>query len=293
MVINTEELCSDVLSKIEEITVSDIPNSFNEEYLVEEYKRDFRKDVRERGLDYYHDGNVLKVCKHKNRYIAFVEGSEIEPYRVTLDVHESYIEYECSCPCTYPCKHEYAVLLAISNGSYDEVELKKEIPEKNIDMKAVLQSVPAEEIKNFFINNLDECFINLDELLFKKVFRKYLPKQKYEYYYNGLYNELVLNEGYSDRLYEYLMLAKEYLDNDEFREVFKIVKSIVNAYHDSGNIRDDEFVNVIMQLGMYLRITYRKGDETTVQMIHNWRQELERVNYFESYYLEDIILSIK
>lgn len=290
---NTEELYNEVLKKIEEITVSEIPNYYEEESLVQDYESDFKPHIKDRGLEYYELGHVMKVFKSRNRYYAKVSGSSLEPYEVQLEVHDDHIDYSCSCPCEYNCKHEYAVLLAIVNKEYEQVTLRKFMPDKVFDIGTILQTIPAEEIKEFVINALEDDSICIDEDIFSNAFRKYLPKQKYDYYYNNLYNELVLNNSYSEKIYDYMECAKEYLSADEFREVFKIIKAIINAYKDSDNLNDDIFIDLLPSLGMYLRIVYRKSDDVTVQMITSWVTELAKNNYYNSYYLEDIILSLK
>lgn len=77
-------------------------------------------------------------------------------------------------------------------------------------------------------------------------------------------------------------------------EVFKIVKSIVNAYHDSKNLNiDDYFTDILPNIGMYLGIAYRKSGEAIKHQIVNWMDELEKQNYYENYYLEDIIKKVR
>ena len=44
---------------------------------------------------------------------------------------------------------------------------------------------------------------------------------------------------------------------------------------------------------MYLRVSYRKGDNIVQEEVNSWIEELEKDNYYNNYYLEDIILSLK
>ena len=46
-------------------------------------------------------------------------------------------------------------------------------------------------------------------------------------------------------------------------------------------------------LECFLRVTYRKSDEQIKEKINEWISELELKNFYNNYYLEDIMLSIK
>ena len=44
---------------------------------------------------------------------------------------------------------------------------------------------------------------------------------------------------------------------------------------------------------MLLRIVYRKADENTKKDVLEWQDKLKKDNYYNNYYLEDVILSLK
>ena len=129
---------------------------------------------------------------------------------------------------------------------------------------------------------------------FNKYFRKYLPAQTYEFYYNNLYNSLVLNDNYEYKIKAYLDRVKQYISGNDFKEVIKIIRAIIQAYKDTNNINFDEyFTDILPSIGMYLRVSYRKGDNIVQEEVNSWIEELEKDNYYNNYYLEDIILSLK
>lgn len=69
----------------------------------------------ERGQQYYRAGAVVNLVRRDNIIQALVEGSEYEPYRVSLVVDAGGIrQASCSCPYDYEgwCKHLIAVALA-------------------------------------------------------------------------------------------------------------------------------------------------------------------------------------
>ena len=111
----------------------DDPEDFyycEEEDLLEEVEDDFSYQIRERGRDYYNSGNIVLCCKNNNKYYAKVRGTNDKPYIVNVEITEDGVEYDCTCPCTFPCKHEYAVIMASTNQEYANILLKPELKEK-------------------------------------------------------------------------------------------------------------------------------------------------------------------
>jgi len=76
--------------------------------------------VFERGESYYQDGSVLSIIRRGSILTAEVEGSEDEPYLVSVIFSASGIE-EADCTCPYGeewdgwCKHIVATLLFFRN----------------------------------------------------------------------------------------------------------------------------------------------------------------------------------
>src|SRR5260370_25541002 len=78
-------------------------------------------EVIERGEDYYESGAVLSLIRRGNQLQAEVQGSDYEPYRVTLALgpRGSVTDYGCTCPYDWggACKHVGAALLAFQPAS--------------------------------------------------------------------------------------------------------------------------------------------------------------------------------
>lgn len=287
--------------------VSDMPNfdhlnekkskeiMYDEQELPETLEDDFSYQIIERGEDYYDESKVREVYKNRNKYIANVLGSGTQSYNVEITVYdEETAEYQCTCPCTFNCKHEYAVLIAISNLEYKEVELKEPIKEKKIDIKNIIESIPAEEIKRYIMSPEGENKVAFEIDAFTQHFRSYYPKSPYEYYYNNLFNDMVLDKNYVSKIESYIDMAKDYLKGNDFAEVFKIIKSIIEAYNDTNKLNFDDYVfDVIGILSMLLRIIYRKANDEVKKQIREWSGKLARLNYYDNYYLEDLILSLR
>lgn len=269
--------------------------------LVDE--KEFSYIIKQRGREYYENKNVLYCYRCNDNYYSKVEGMD-EDYNVKFervfidsdnpdyDLDNNYkYKYSCDCPCGFPCKHEYAVALAIKNNEYEEKEIKEYIPKKKISIKELLKQIPADELKDFILSNTNSS-IDISNSLLESKFIKYFPKQSYEYYYNNLYNPLVIPVKGND-IYEYITLIKSYIDSNEYEESFKIIKSIIEVYRDLNQINEDYFIEKLNILEVFLRITYRKCNINLKQSIDNWIDILEQNNYYNSVYLEDFIISIK
>ena len=267
---------------------------YEETDLLKKHETDFEYPIRKRGLDYYQSNNVFNVFKNKNKYFAKVLGSDNNTYQVVLEVGTKGIKYDCNCPCEFPCKHEYAVLMAVNNKNYSEIELKETVKEQESDFKSILLKIPAEEIKNYLLSEVGMDKVVFEMESFSNYFRKYYPVQKYSFYYNNLYNALILKNNYEVLTQTYLNRIKQYITGNDFFEVVKILQAIINAYKDTNQLNfDDNFTDLLPNIGMLLRVTYRKSNEHIKNKIKEWICELQAQNFYNNYYLEDIILSVK
>jgi len=79
----------------------------------------------DRGYRYYRDEFVFDVIRRGDLITAKVEGSEYEPYRVTVTVGDAgIVEMSCTCPYDWGgiCKHIVATLLVVIHQSETIVE---------------------------------------------------------------------------------------------------------------------------------------------------------------------------
>jgi len=262
-----------------------------EDYLYECFD-DFEEVIKHRGEDYYETGRVVSCIKDKNHFHAKVLGSDDNCYDVDFDIDKYGIDYDCTCPCEFPCKHEYATLLAILDGEYREVNLKEEIYEERNSLQQLVEKIPAEELKEYLLSKDGMEHVCFEVNTFENYFRKYLPVQSYEYYYNNLYNALILDEDACDLIDLDLRKVKQYINDNNYLESFKIIGSIITALADTNLLDSDDCVTELFpKLGMFMRITYRKGDDKVRDNINEWVNHLKEINYYDNCYLEDIILS--
>lgn len=265
---------------------------FNEKNILELIDDDFTYVIKERGKEYYNDGNILNCYKSNDTYYAKVEGSADEPYNVTLEYNkDTGFSYDCDCPYSYPCKHEYAVAVAIQNKEYDEKTLKPNIPEKKYKIKDIIKDIPAEELKKYIISKkFDKTYI-FDTYEFESKFCNYFPKQGFDYYYNKLYNQLTLSSNSEYLKSEYLISVEKYINSKDYESAFVIIKAIINAYSETELL--DEIVDSFPKIGMFLRVVYRKSNKALKDKINALIKEIEKADYYNNVYLEDVILTIK
>lgn len=251
---------------------------------------EFEYQIKSRGKDYYNNNHIVSIVRNGNEFIAKVEGSKRYEVRVNYDEDDEILYYDCTCPCEFPCKHEYAVLLAIKNKEYNNVKLKENVRKKELTIQQLIELIPAEDLKEYMlsIGGRDCVCFELEHL--EERFRKYLPRQTYEYYYNNLYNSLVLD---GCKKIKYIGIARDLINCGEYQEAFYVVKAIIEAAKDVDVLKKwVDLLNQFPTVGMLLRIIYRKGDNNVKSNINEWIQILEENNYYNSLYLEDVILSI-
>ncbi|MCI6002354.1 MAG: SWIM zinc finger family protein [Tenericutes bacterium] len=279
---------------MEDINDKELVNYYcEEEDLLEELDDEFSFQIKERGIDYYKSGNVILCLKDNNKYFAKVKGSNNEPYKVNIEITEDDILCDCSCPCDFPCKHEYAVLIAISNQEYTNIKLKPEVKEKKENLQNILKDIPAEDLKEYLLSSKGMNYVCFEMNSFEEYFKKYYPSQSYEYYYNNLYNALVLDNEYEKVIDSYINKIRQYISNLEYEEGFKILKSIIEAYNDSNKLNFDSYIiNQFPTLGMLFRIINRKCNKHLKDYINSYILELKKNNYYNNLYLEDIIMMI-
>jgi uncharacterized Zn finger protein len=95
-----------------------------------------------RGREYFQDGAVSELTLRGDILQAEVEGSDIEPYQVTVTLDASgIVEADCTCPYDWGgwCKHIVATLLAVLNAP----ELLEEKP----PLETLLASLDREQLQ--------------------------------------------------------------------------------------------------------------------------------------------------
>jgi uncharacterized Zn finger protein len=85
----------------------------------------------ERGQDYYQSGSVTSIIQRGNELSAHVEGSEIDPYHISIGFNKGGItSVFCTCPYDFEgwCKHIIATLLTCLHQP-NRIEQRPELDE--------------------------------------------------------------------------------------------------------------------------------------------------------------------
>jgi uncharacterized Zn finger protein len=113
----------------------------------------------ERGRDYYDNSAVSDVTLRGQQVIAEVEGSDYDPYLVTITFNaQGLVATDCTCPYDWggDCKHIVAVLLAcLHEGA--EVEVKP-------DAAAILTTLQDEQLRPLLLHLLTHHPQLLDDI---------------------------------------------------------------------------------------------------------------------------------
>ena len=281
--------CDNFENRINEELEDEIINK-----IIDKNINNFQHQIIKRGEDYYKAGNVSQVIKNKNTFIAKVKGTDYYEVKITIDKDSKTLSCNCTCPCEFLCKHEYAVLLAIKNKKYIEKELKEEIVKNNITLNELIQNIPDFELKQYILkkifNKNFSDYIVLDFNDFEVDFLKYLPSQSYEYYYNNLYNYVMIND---EIRFDCKYIIKDLINSEKYEEAFFIIKAFIEVANDTKHFEKVEImVNKYSDIALFLRIIFRKSNDDLKNNIKDWLDKITRNNYYDSVYLEDMILNI-
>lgn len=281
--------CDNFENRINEKLEDEIINK-----IIDKNINNFQQQIIKRGEDYYKAGNVSQVIKNKNTFIAKVEGTDYYEVKITIDKDSKNLSCNCTCPCEFSCKHEYAVLLAIKNKKYIEKELKEEIVKNNITLNELIQNIPAAELKQYILkkifNKNFSDYIVLDFNDFEVDFLKYLPSQSYEYYYNNLYNYVMIND---EIRFDCKYIIKDLINSEKYEEAFFIIKAFIEVANDTKHLKKIEIlISKYSEIALFLRIIFRKSNDILKNNIKDWLDKITRNNYYDSVYLEDMILNI-
>ena len=271
-----------------------LPIVFEENSLCKKFEKLFEPQIIFRGKDYYRNKLVKKCYKTPEGFFARVEGNE--EYNVIIKIDENDIELFCDCPYGSNCKHEYATLMAIDNKKYKELNLLPKVVGSKYNFAKFIKAIPDYDLKEFIIQQkeLDKDFDNFEDEL-KERFFNYLPKEIPEYFYNEVFNFCLIEDDLPIFIInKYLDNIKRYIECKEYAYVFTIYSSLICAIYDSKiKISSSKLLDLYSKIGIFARISYRKGNDELKQNINNWITLFSEKNYYDDVFLEDLLLNIK
>lgn len=198
-----------------------------------------------RGEDYYKNGAVISTIRRGNRIIAEVEGSQYDPYTVTVTLDKGGIkDTDCTCPYDFGgiCKHIVAVLLTCLHDQKTIIER----PEP----KDLLKDLSHDDILALLTRILDrhpelldwierECEVKkskprkprsrkttLDPAPFKKQVQHIFQRSEFHDPYHGLSDIL-------HQLEEIRKQAMEFLEHDDGRNALTILLTLAKEVSEN------------------------------------------------------------
>ena len=174
---------------------------------------------------------------------------------------------------------------------FEVLEDPRDIRGKKYKLIDIVKDIPAEDLKKFIVSKKFDKYYVFDTSEFESQFCNYFPKQEYNYYYNKLYNQLILNKDTDFIVRDYLKSVEKYISAKDYSSAFDIIKAIINSYSENDML--DDIVDYLPKIGMFLRVIFRKSTKVVKDNINTLIKDLEKVDYYNNVYLEDIILTIK
>ena len=175
-----------------------------------------RKDLDKQTLDEFNkfDPGCVDMTNQTDKLIQQIKDST-KPLIITTI---QKMANACSNPKYASVMEKY---LAIKNKKYIEKELKEEIVKNNISLNELIQNIPATELKDYILkiifNKNFSDYLVLDFNDFEVDFLKYLPSQSYEYYYNNLYNYVMIND---EIRFDCKYIIKDLINSEKYEEAF-------------------------------------------------------------------------
>ena len=164
----------------------------------------------------------------------------------------------------------------------------------NITLNELIQNIPDFELKQYILKKIfnknfsDYLLLNFND--FEVDFLKYLPSQPYEYYYNNLYNYVMIND---EIRFDCKYIIKDLINSKKYEEAFFIIKAFIEVANDTKHFEKIEIlINKYSDIALFLRIIFRKSNDDLKNNIKDWLDKIRRNNYYDSVYLEDMILNI-
>lgn len=259
----------------------------------------------ERGEEYYRHNAVNNLVERGNQITAEVEGSNYEPYIISISFDEGGVtDANCSCPYDWGgwCKHIVAVLLTCANKP-EQIEKRPTLEQLLADLtleqlQSLLKSLVANQPE--LVNSLDREIALLQAK--SKPGKQTKPsrhtsvdpkpfEQQVKHILNGVedYNEI---EPALDKVSNLVKKAQDFADQGDGNNAMIILEAITNAYVEDWTTLDGssgstgEFFSELDEalataiLSAQLSKEERKGWNSKLKA---WRDEVEDYGMDEAF----------
>jgi len=214
-----------------------------------------------RGKDYYKSGNIINIEEvEEGHWCAEVEGSDNYDVNIFINNDNDITKAQCDCPHdNFICKHIAAVVFHLKDELKEKTPLnnKEKKPKKNI-FESLIQSLSKAEIEDFlrhyalqnknFKTELELYFSDKDERInveekYQELIKKLLRKHTSHGYIDYSDSKKLVRE-----LQNYIKTGNDYINKNNFRDAFSLVKAILKPLaevHAESDDSDGEIDNVI------------------------------------------------
>jgi uncharacterized Zn finger protein len=248
----------------------------------------------QRGQDYYDQDAVISLWQRGQNLQALVQGSEVKPYRVSVDfIGENIKGVSCSCPYAYEgwCKHIVAVLLTCSHRP--ELIIEKRSLE---ELLTPINENKLRALLNHLVAKNPEIIETIDKFLIPQVSASNAQAKitiNVKAYRNTVRNELrqclrMLEEDYSeedpisDEIYDLVNEAKDYYQKGEPDNAIAILEAIISGCIDQwddldnyGAVNDDlsDRIDRVLTAAILTKEFNPQEKETLGENIEQWQDE--------------------
>jgi len=88
-------------------------------------------------------------------------------------------------------------------------------------------------------------------------------------------------------------IIKDLINSEKYEEAFFVIKAFIEVANDTKHFEKIEIgINKYSDIALFLRIIFRKSDRILQSEIEEWLDKLRKNKYYNSLYLEDMILNI-
>lgn len=272
---------------------------------ITNFEKSIETVILKRGKDYFLNGNVAELEENESVWTAEVDGTESYNVEVSINKNLEVARYFCDCPYDgMICKHTVAVFYAIRKELDKTMPL---IPKKNV-FETILQKTSASEFQDFirsytiknkkFKTEFELYFSEKDDRidieakysdLFKKITRKYTNQGFIDYRSTN---------GYSNEVNKLIDTGFKYIENNNVKDAFLLVKAILYPLTETIEYSDDSNGSIGSSIENAIELLDKIVEKPNIafdmkeQVFNFTRNELNKKIYFDYGDFGDGLLSV-
>jgi len=272
---------------------------------IENFDELFPEHILDRGFDYYKSGNIKKIERVDNSWLAKVEGNYGNyKVRISVDQNSNIKTYQCNCPYDGgACKHIAAVFYYIDENEDDLVTENTTIG--NSEWENIIKNLPEEDLRSFISNYAkDHIDLQNDLIIQFTQISKNINIEKYRamlsnhfddfsdygmIHYRDVYGAVAL----ADTL---LNNAETHIENKNYYEAFSMLAAVAPECLDALQMMDDSDGycggTIDKSFLMAQEVINKCNDEELSELIFDWLYESVNNSDYDNYGCAEELLPI-